>query len=319
MKQVTPPSITGKGAGFAAGGSVLDHNFGKGDAFTLGVEEEYMLLDSETFDLVQHIDTVLAAVAGHELEERINAELMQSVIEITTPVCRTAADVERELTALRSYVTSIAREKGLRVGSSGTHPFSLFERQRITARDRYRNLVDQLQYVARRELIFGMHIHVAVDGAEKAIQVVNGLLAHLSQLLALTASSPFWRGEATGLASSRQMVFAAFPRSGPPPRFRDYADYAEVVGQLERTGCIADYTHIWWDIRLHPRLGTVEVRICDAVMRVRGRGCGRRLLPGAREAVLGAVRPRRRDPVLPPDPDRPRTSGSPPATGSRRR
>jgi carboxylate-amine ligase len=268
VKQVMPPSITGKGAGFAQGGSVLDHRFGDSDAYTLGVEEEYMLLDSETFDLVQHIDTVLDAVAGHELEERINAELMQSVIEITTPVCRTAGDVERELTGLRSYVTSVAREKGLRVGSAGTHPFSLFERQRITAKDRYQILVDQLQYVARRELIFGMHVHVAVDGPEKAIQVVNGLLAHLSQLLALTASSPFWRGEPTGLASSRQMVFAAFPRSGPPPRFRDYADYAEVVGQLERTGCIADYTHIWWDIRLHPRLGTVEVRVCDAVTRV---------------------------------------------------
>ncbi len=263
-----PPSITGKGAGFGEGGSVLEHRFGQGDAYTLGVEEEYMLLDSETFDLVQHIDTVLAAVAGHELEERINAELMQSVIEITTPVCRTAADIERELAGLRSYVTEVARSKSLRVGSAGTHPFSLFERQRITARDRYHSLVDQLQYVARRELIFGMHVHVAVDGPEKAIQVVNGLLAHLSQLLALTASSPFWRGEPTGLASSRQMVFAAFPRSGLPPRFRDYSDYADVVGQLERTGCIPDYTHIWWDVRLHPRLGTVEVRVCDAVTRL---------------------------------------------------
>jgi glutamate---cysteine ligase / carboxylate-amine ligase len=268
VKQVTPPSITGKGAGFAQGGSVLDHRFGTSDPYTLGVEEEYMLLDSETFDLVQHIETVLDAMVGHELEERINAELMQSVIEITTPVCRTPAEVERELSGLRSYVTEVARDKGLRVGSAGTHPFSLFERQRITARDRYRNLVDQLQYIARRELIFGMHIHVAVDGPEKAIQVVNGLLAHLSQLLALTASSPFWRGEPTGLASSRQMVFAAFPRSGLPPRFRDYNDFAEVVGQLERTGCIADYTHIWWDVRLHPRLGTVEVRICDAVTRI---------------------------------------------------
>jgi len=193
---------------------------------------------------------------------------MQSVIEITTPVCRNPADVERELSALRSYVTSVAAAKGLRVGSAGTHPFSLFERQRITARDRYRALVDQLQYVARRELIFGMHVHVAVDDPEKAIQIVNGLLTHLAELLALSASSPFWRGEPTGLHSSRQMVFAAFPRSGPPPRFRDYADYAEVVGQLERTGCVADYTHIWWDIRLHPRLGTVEIRICDAVTRL---------------------------------------------------
>jgi carboxylate-amine ligase len=270
VSQFTPPSITGEGAGpgFAAGGSVLDHAFGTGDPYTLGVEEEYMLLDGETFDLVQHVDTVLASVAGHELEERIAPELMQSVIEITTPVCQTAAEVERELAGLRSYVIGIAGDHGLRVGSAGTHPFSLFERQRITAKDRYRSLVDQMQYIARRELIFGMHVHVAVDGPEKAIQVVNGLLAHLAQLLALTASSPFWRGEPTGLASSRQMVFAAFPRSGPPPRFRDYNDYAEVVGQLERTGCIADYTHIWWDIRLHPRFGTVEIRVCDAVTRL---------------------------------------------------
>jgi carboxylate-amine ligase len=247
---------------------VLDHAFGKGDPYTLGVEEEYQLLDGASFDLVQHVETMLAAISGHELEARINRELMQSVLEIATPICRTAGDVQRELVKLRGYVTEIAQERLMRVGSAGTHPFSLFERQRITARDRYRALIDQMQYVARRELIFGMHVHVAVDDAEKAIKVVNGLLPQLAPLLALSASSPFWRGEPTGLASSRQMVFSAFPRSGPPPRFRDYSDYAEVVGQLERSGCIADYTHIWWDIRLHPRLGTIEIRICDAVTRV---------------------------------------------------
>ncbi|HUZ99754.1 MAG TPA: carboxylate-amine ligase [Gaiellaceae bacterium] len=268
MSQIFPPSITGKGSRYAEGGSVLDHAFGKSDVYTLGVEEEYMLLDGESFDLVQHIDTVLEAVAGHELGTRINAELMQSVLEIATPVCHTAGDVAAQLRTLRGYVGEVARERSMRVGSAGTHPFSLFERQRITAKDRYRALVDQLQYIARRELIFGMHVHVAVDDPEKAIQVVNGLIGHLAELVALSASSPFWRGEATGLASSRHMVFAAFPRSGPPPRFRDYADYAEVVGQLERTGCIADYTHIWWDIRLHPRLGTIEIRICDAVTRL---------------------------------------------------
>jgi carboxylate-amine ligase len=266
VKQIYPDSITGKG--FAAAASVLDHHFGASDPYTLGVEEEYMLLDGETFDLVQHIDTVLADMAGHELEPRIKPELMQSVLEIATPVCHTASAIEAELRKLRAYVTETARQRGLRVGSAGTHPFSLFERQRITARDRYRNLVDQLQYIARRELIFGMHVHVAVDDPEKAVQVVNGLLPQLGPLLALSASSPFWRGEPTGLASSRQMVFAAFPRAGPPPRFRDYGDYAELVGQLERTGCIADYTHIWWDVRLHPKLGTIEIRICDAVTRV---------------------------------------------------
>jgi carboxylate-amine ligase len=224
---------------------VLEHAFGRGDPYTLGAVAD----DGE------HVD-------------RIHAELMQSVLEVTTPVCRTAADAYNALSQLRGYVAEIARSEGCRFGSAGTHPFSLFERQRITARDRYRQLVDQLQYIARRELIFGMHMHVAVDDPEKVIQVMNGLLVHLPQLLALSANSPFWRGEPTGLSSSRQMIFAAFPRSGPPPRFKDYADYAEVVGQLERTGCIADYTHIWWDIRPHPRLGTIEMRVCDAVTRL---------------------------------------------------
>jgi carboxylate-amine ligase len=265
-KQAFPSSITGDGlASAGASASVREHRFGQSDPYTLGVEEEYMLLHPETLDLVQHIDTVLASIEGDELQPQVTAELMESVLEIATPVCHTPGDVGAELRKLRTYVAGVARNNDLRFGSAGTHPFSLFERQRITARDRYRNLVDQLQYIARRELIFGMHIHVAVDDCEKAVQVVNGLLSHMSQLLALSANSPFWRGEPTGLSSSRQMVFAAFPRSGPPPRFRDYDDYAEVVGQLERTGCIADYTHIWWDIRLHPRLGTVEIRICDAV------------------------------------------------------
>ena len=266
MRQVIPESITGHPEAHAA--SVLDHHFGAGDAYTLGVEEEYMLLDPSTFDLLQHIEMVLDAIQGHELADRLNAELMQSVLEIATPVCHTAGDVMRELATLRGYVRDVAQGQGLRVGSAGTHPFSLFERQRITAKDRYHALIDQLQYVARRELIFGMHIHVAVDDPDKAIQVVNGLLPQLAPLLALSASSPFWRGEPTGLASSRQIVFSAFPRSGPPPRFRDYDDYAAVVGQLERTGCIADYTHIWWDIRPHPKWGTIEVRICDAVTRL---------------------------------------------------
>jgi carboxylate-amine ligase len=266
MKQIYPASITGKG--FAAGGSVLDHRYGATPPYTLGAEEEYMLLDPESFDLVQHVDTVLTAVRDDGFVERIGPELMQSAVEISTPVCQTAGDIDRELRRLRGYVTDVARAQDLRVGSAGTHPFSLFERQRITARDRYRNLVDQLQYVARRELIFGLHVHVAVDGPDKAIHVMSALLTHLSELLALSANSPFWRGEATGLASSRQMVFAAFPRSGPPPRFRDYADYAEVVGQLEKTGCIADYTHIWWDIRPHPRFGTIEIRVMDAITRV---------------------------------------------------
>ena len=271
VKQIFPPSITGKGSTgtSAEHASVLDHKFGQGDPYTLGVEEEYMLLDPETWDLVQHIDSVLAAV--EERRARGPPARGADAVGARGDDARLPDRGRRDALARRSCAamspTSRATE-GCRFGSAGTHPFSLFERQRITARDRYRNLVDQLQYIARRELIFGMHMHVAVDDPEKAIQVMNGLLVYLPQMLALSASSPFWRGEPTGLSSSRQMVFAAFPRSGPPPRFRDYADYAEVVGQLERTGCIADYTHIWWDIRPHPRLGTIEMRVCDAVTRL---------------------------------------------------
>ncbi len=249
--------------------SVLDHRFGSSDPYTLGVEEEYMLLDPETWDLVQHIDSMLARVTDDgEFEARINPELMQSVLEITTPVCHTAAEVQAELRALRGYVAELARREGCRFASAGTHAFSLFERQRITAKDRYRQLVDQLQYIARQELIFGMHVHAAVESPEQSIAVMNAVSAHIPQLLALSASSPFWRGEPTGLLSSRQMIFSAFPRSGVPPRFGNYDEFAAVIGQLERTGCIADYTHIWWDIRPHPRLGTLELRICDAVTRV---------------------------------------------------
>ena len=270
MTEQLPPlplSLTGTGATGPAP-SVLDHRFGSSSLYTLGVEEEYMLLDPETWDLVQRIDPVLAAVADGEFEARINSELMQSVVEITTPVCRNPAEVATSLRKLRAYVGKIATEQNCSFASAGTHPFSLFERQRITPRDRYRHLVDQFQYIARRELVFGMHIHAAVDDPDKAIQVANGLLMYLPEFLALSASSPFWRGEPTGLMSSRQMVFSAFPRSGVPPRFATYEEFAEVIGQLERTGCIADYTHIWWDVRPHPRLGTIELRICDAVTRV---------------------------------------------------
>jgi carboxylate-amine ligase len=156
----------------------------------------------------------------------------------------------------------------LRLGSAGTHPFSLFERQRVTGRERYRALVDDLQYAARRELIFGMHVHVAVDDPDRAVRVVGTLQAHLGELVALSASSPFWRGERTGLASCRHLIFSAFPRSGPPPQFRSYEEFATVVGELIACGCIQDYTRTWWDVRLHPRFGTVEVRVMDAVSRV---------------------------------------------------
>ena len=244
---------------------------------------------------------------------------MQSVLEIATPVCRNSCrGAARELWKLRAYAGG--RQRRLRVGSAGTHPFSLFERQRITARDRYRSLVDQ-PYVARRELIFGMHVHVAVDDPEKAIQVVNGLLpARPAAALGLARLAR----RADGLVEPGRWCSRSSSRSGLAARFRDYADYAAVVGQLERTGCIADYTHIWWDIRLHPRLGTVEIRICDAVTRVEDAVA----LAAYCQALVKsspAARLRRADPVLPPHPHdreqvarrplRPRGAGDGPRDG----
>ncbi len=248
--------------------SVQDPRFGSGPPFTVGVEEEYMLLDPVTFDLVQRADSLLALAHDPELAERLAPELFQSLLEVHTPVCSTTAEADQELRRLRTRVAELAGILELRVGSAGTHPFSLFERQRVTRRNRYNALIDQLQYIARRELIFGLHVHVAVDDADKAVAIMGALTGHLSELVALTANSPFWRGLPTGLHSSRQSIFAAFPRSGPPPSFGSYAEFADVVTRLEETGCIAEYTHIWWDIRPHPRFGTIEIRVMDAVSRV---------------------------------------------------
>ena len=197
---------------------------------------------------------------------------MQSVLEVTTPVCRTAGELGGAVCAawprVRGLGGSRAANGFYRFASAGTHPFSRFERQLVTDGGRYRAMVAEFQIIARQQLIFGLHIHAAVDDPDKAIQVVDGLLVHLAELLALSANSPFWRGAPTGLASCRQMIFSALPRTGLPPRFESYAEYAETVGELEASGCVSDYTRTWWDVRLHPQLGTVELRICDGVTRL---------------------------------------------------
>jgi carboxylate-amine ligase len=247
---------------------VLDHRFGAGAPMTVGVEEEYMLLDAGTFDLVQRVESILRAEEDGDFAALVSPELFESLVEFHTPVCRSVTEVGRELRRVRAHAVEVAARGGLRLGSAGTHPFSLFEQQHVTARDRYRAIVDELQYVARRELIFGLHVHVAVDDPDRAVRLLGALEAHLCELVALSANSPFWRGNPTGFASSRHLIFSAFPRSGPPPRFRDYEEFAGVVGQLVAAGCIDDYTRIWWDLRPHPRLGTVEVRVMDAVSRV---------------------------------------------------
>jgi carboxylate-amine ligase len=248
--------------------SVLDHRFGAGPPLTVGVEEEYMLVDGGSFDLVSGVEPMLDVAAKSEFADRLKPELMQCVLESGTVVCDGIAQAEEDLRQIRRYAAGLARDHGMRLGAAATHPFSLYEHQKITARDRYRMLVEMLQYVARRELVFGMHVHVAVPSPESCLCVMEGLLIELPVLLALSANSPFWRGEATGLMSTRAMIFASFPRSGLPPRFTNYDDYAESVGFMEATGAIGDYTHLWWDVRPHPRFGTIELRVMDVQTRV---------------------------------------------------
>jgi carboxylate-amine ligase len=243
--------------------SVLDHKYGSGPPLTIGVEEEYMLLDATTLELSGKIDDVLAALPDQPWAKRVMPELFESTAEVATGVCANVDDARRDLTDIRKGLATALRPLDLRLGSSSTHPFSLSENQRITPRDRYRNLLEQLQYVARRELVFGMHVHVAVPDPETCLKVMEGVLIELPVLLALSANSPFWRGSLSGLASTRTAVFAAFPRSGLPPKFESYDDYVDTIGWMESTGSIGDYTHIWWDVRPHPRLGTIELRVMD--------------------------------------------------------
>ena len=258
-------NATGGGSGSASTArcSVLDHRYGSGRPLTLGVEEEYMLCDAETLELSQGIEDLLVAIEGESWAGRVMPELFASTAEVATGVCDTIDDARRDLEGIRRGVAAYLGPLGLRLASAGTHPYSKSEEQRVTPRERYRALIEQLQYVARRELVFGMHIHVGVPDPESAIHVLEGVLIELPVLLALSVNSPSWRGRASGLMSTRTAVFAGFPRSGLPPRFESYEDYAETVSWMEQTGAIDDYTHLWWDVRPHPRLGTIELRVPD--------------------------------------------------------
>jgi carboxylate-amine ligase len=193
---------------------------------------------------------------------------MESVLEIATKPCKDTAEAGQQLRALRRRVRDKAAQRALHIGSAGTHPFAMWEDQRIVARPRYRDLISALRFVARQELIFGLHVHVGIDDAEKAIHVANGMRVHVPVLLALSANSPFWRADATGLMSTRMPIFRAFPRVGIPPAWDDWAHYQREIDFMVSSGVIEDYTYLWYDIRPHPNLGTVEIRACDAQTRV---------------------------------------------------
>jgi carboxylate-amine ligase len=240
---------------------MLDHRF-NGPPFTIGIEEELMLLDAGDLSLAQEIEAILAAVPP-ERDGQVKPELMQSVLEIATKPCQSVAQAGEELRALRRMLADIVEERGLRVAASGTHPFALWEEQKIVDRPRYLELIEHLGFIARQELIFGTHIHVAIEGPDRAIYVADGIRLFLPLLLALSANSPFWRGSLTGMMSTRTPVFRAFPRVGIPPHNGTWEIYSHRVEQMMRGGAIEDYTYLWWDVRPHPNLGTVETRIFD--------------------------------------------------------
>jgi len=244
----------------------LDHKF-IGPPFTIGVEEELMIVDPGGCGLAQEIERVLASVPP-ELEGQVKPELLQSVLEIATKPCADVAAAGRELASLRRAVNGILEELGLGVAASGTHPFARWEEQLVVERRRYQELADELGYIARRELIFGTHVHVAVEGADRAIYVSDGIRLFIPLLLALSANSPFWRGRPTGLASARTPIFRPFPRCGVPPHYGDWKTYCERVELMMRAGAIEDYTYMWWDVRPHPNLGTVETRVFDQQTRL---------------------------------------------------
>jgi glutamate---cysteine ligase / carboxylate-amine ligase len=245
---------------------LLEHNF-TGPPFTIGVEEELMILDPDGWGPAQAIEPLLEAIPP-EFEGQVKPELMKSVLEIATRPCDGIASAGRELVALRETVISRAESLGLAIGAAATHPFAIAADQEIVDRPRYRDLVEELGVIARNELIFGTHVHVAIQGADKAIYVADGIRRYLPLFLALSANSPFWQGERTGLMSSRVPVFRAFPREGIPPHYGTWEIYSHRVELMMRAGAIEDYTFLWWDVRAHPNLGTVETRIFDQQTRV---------------------------------------------------
>ena len=244
----------------------MEHNF-TGPLYTLGVEEELMIIDAESMELVSAIEEMIEAMPS-ETEGEVKPELMQSVLEISTNVCRNASEAAGQLEELRRRVRETAESRGLTIGSAGTHPFAKWEEQRIVDRPRYLEVVDALRFVARQELLFGLHVHVGIDDPEKAIHVANGMRVHLPILLALSSNSPFWRGVPTGLMSTRTPIFKTFPRVGVPPRYESWADFRARVEFMVEAKAVEDYTYFWWDVRPHPNLGTVEVRVCDAQTRL---------------------------------------------------
>jgi len=237
-------------------------------AFTLGIEEEYMVLDPTTFDLRSHVDLELISQGQVHLHEHIKPEMHGSMLEIGTAVCRDIKEARFEITKIRSIVNHLAKRNGLLIGASSTHPFARWQEQDIYPDDRYQIILEDMQVLARSLLIFGMHIHVGIANRNVQIQMMNEMRYFLPHILAISTNSPFWEGANTGLKSFRSKIFERFPRTALPDLFSDWSEYEHYVNLLIKTGSIDNAKKIWWDIRPHPFFPTLEIRICDLPMRI---------------------------------------------------
>jgi carboxylate-amine ligase len=231
-------------------------------AFTIGVEEEFQIVDPVTWELRSHVSELLTASAP-SLGDQIKRELHQSIVEVGTKICANVDELENEVCRIRRELSQSAESVGLRIAAAGTHPFSAWKDQILSPGERYANIVEELQQLARSLLIFGLHVHVAVPDRASTIELLNEVRYFLPHLLALSTSSPFWQGRDTGLKSFRTTVFRRFPRSGIPDEFGSWSHYEEYVDTLVELNCIDDGKKLWWDLRPHPHFGTLEFRICD--------------------------------------------------------
>jgi carboxylate-amine ligase len=235
--------------------------------FSIGIEEEYQTIDPETRDLKSHIQVELLEKGKKILQERVKAEMHQSVVEVGTGVCTTIKDAKAEVKMLRRDIVRLAKENGLRLASVATHPFADWRVQEIYPDDRYKGIVEDMQLVARANLIFGLHVHIGIEDRETAIHMMNHARYFLPHLLALSTNSPFWLGMNTGLKSYRCKVFDKFPRTNIPDYFPSWGEYENFIKLLIKTNCIDNAKKIWWDIRPHPFFNTIEFRVCDIPMR----------------------------------------------------
>ncbi len=236
--------------------------------FTIGIEEEYQIVDPVSRELRSHVSSQMIEEGKLLLSEQIKMEMHQSVIEVGTQVCRTIGEARREVIKLRKAIASLAAKRNLAIVAASTHPISDWKKQEISDHARYHEIVNDMQDVARANLIFGLHIHVGMPDLETCVAIMNQLRYFLPHILALSTSSPFWIGRNTGLSSYRTRVFQRFPRTDLPPLFESYSQFEDFVKMLVKTRCIDNGKKIWWDARPHPSFGTLEVRVCDLPTRV---------------------------------------------------